>query len=80
MMTPVSSFHDALDLAAALIKVSRLGPVESSGELTMALLHSSTALMRECIGWSRGIRRKSHKAVEDGFILCRRWPRSSCLQ
>jgi len=40
----VSSFHDALDLAAALIKVSRLGPMESSSELTMALLHSSTAL------------------------------------
>jgi Zn-dependent protease with chaperone function len=40
----VSNFHDALDLAAALIKVSRLGPIESSGELTMALLHSSTAL------------------------------------
>jgi hypothetical protein len=40
----VSSFPDALDLAAALIKVSRLGPMESSGELTMALLHSSTAL------------------------------------
>jgi Zn-dependent protease with chaperone function len=40
----VSSFTDALDLAAALIKVSRLGAIESSGELTMALLHSSTAL------------------------------------
>ena len=39
----VSSFRDALDLAAALIKVSRLGPPKSS-ELTMALLHSSTAL------------------------------------
>src|SRR5580693_5547115 len=40
----VSNFQDALDLAAALIKVSRLGPAESSSELTMALLHSSTAL------------------------------------
>jgi Zn-dependent protease with chaperone function len=40
----VSSFRDALDLAAALIKVSRLGPVRSSAELTIALLHSSTAL------------------------------------
>jgi Zn-dependent protease with chaperone function len=40
----VSSLADALDLAAALIKVSRLGTIESSGELTMALLHSSTAL------------------------------------
>ena len=39
----VSCFRDALDLAAALIKVSRLGPLESA-ELTTALLHSSTAL------------------------------------
>jgi Zn-dependent protease with chaperone function len=52
----VSSFHDALDLAAALIKVSRLGPVESSGELTMALLHSSTALsarVRRLVAWNQ---------------------------
>jgi len=52
----VSSFYDALDLAAALIKVSRLGTVESSGELTMALLHSSTALsarVRRLVAWDR---------------------------
>jgi len=52
----VSSFHDALDLAAALIKVSRLGPVESSGELTMALLHSSTALsarVHRLVAWDQ---------------------------
>jgi len=52
----VSSFHDALDLAAALIKVSRLGPVESSGELTMALLHSSTALsarVQRLVAWDQ---------------------------
>jgi Zn-dependent protease with chaperone function len=52
----VSSVHDALDLAAALIKVSRLGPVESSGELTMALLHSSTALsarVRRLVAWDK---------------------------
>ncbi len=40
----VSSFRDALDLAAALIKVSRLGPIQASAELTTGLLHSSTAL------------------------------------
>jgi hypothetical protein len=40
----VSSFLDALDLAAALIKVSRLGATEYSPELTTTLLHSSTAL------------------------------------
>jgi len=52
----VSSFHDALDLAAALIKVSRLGPMKSSGELTMALLHSSTALsarVQRLVAWNQ---------------------------
>lgn len=52
----VSSFPEALDLAAALIKVSRLGPVESSGELTMALLHSSTALsarVHRLVAWDQ---------------------------
>jgi Zn-dependent protease with chaperone function len=52
----VSSFHDALDLAAALIKVSRLGAIESSGELTMALLHSSTALrarVQRLVAWKK---------------------------
>jgi Zn-dependent protease with chaperone function len=52
----VSSFQDALDLAAALIKVSRLGPAESSSELTMALLHSSTALsarVQRLVRWEK---------------------------
>jgi Zn-dependent protease with chaperone function len=52
----VSSFQDALDLAAALIKVSRLGPTESSSELTMALLHSSTALsarVQRLVRWEK---------------------------
>jgi len=52
----VSTFHDALDLAAALIKVSRLGPMESSSELTMALLHSSTALsarVHRLVTWNK---------------------------
>lgn len=40
----VSSLREALDLAAALIKVSRLGPVQASAELTTGLLHSSTGL------------------------------------
>jgi Zn-dependent protease with chaperone function len=58
----VSSFHDALDLAAALIKVSRLGPVESSGELTMALLHSSTALsarVHRLVAWDQAQKAQS---------------------
>jgi Zn-dependent protease with chaperone function len=52
----VSNSSDALDLAAALIKVSRLGSMESSGELTMALLHSSTALsarVHRLVTWDR---------------------------
>jgi len=52
----VSSYRDALDLAAALIKISRLGPMESSGELTMALLHSSTALsarVHRLVAWNK---------------------------
>ena len=59
----VSSFPDALDLAAALIKVSRLGPVESSGELTMALLHSSTALsarVHRLVAWDQAQKPQSH--------------------
>ena len=42
----VSSLAEALDLAAALIKVSRLSPVVCAAELTTGLLHSSTALGR----------------------------------
>jgi Zn-dependent protease with chaperone function len=52
----VCSFQDALDLAAALIKVSRLGPMEPSVELTTALLHSSTALstrVRRLVAWEK---------------------------
>jgi beta-lactamase regulating signal transducer with metallopeptidase domain len=40
----VSNRREALDLAAALIKVSRLGPMGSSPALAIGLLHSSTAL------------------------------------
>ncbi len=59
----VSNFRDALDLAAALIKVSRLGTVESSGELTTALLHSSTALstrVQRLVAWTNALKPESH--------------------
>jgi beta-lactamase regulating signal transducer with metallopeptidase domain len=59
----VSSFCDALDLAAALIKVSRLGPIESSGELTTALLHSSTALsirVQRLVAWDKARKPQTH--------------------
>jgi Zn-dependent protease with chaperone function len=60
----VSSFHDALDLAAALIKVSRLGAMESSVELTTALLHSSTALrarVQRLVTWKKERQPQTHR-------------------
>jgi len=46
----VSSSAEALDLAAALIKVSRLGPVETPAELTAALVHSPASVMNARVG------------------------------
>jgi hypothetical protein len=60
----VSSFRDALDLAAALIKVSRLGPIQSSGELTTALLHSSTALstrVQRLVTWNKAQKPQTYR-------------------
>jgi Zn-dependent protease with chaperone function len=52
----VSNAAEALDLAAALIKLSRLGPVETPAELTAALVYSPGAVMNarieRLIGWS----------------------------
>ena len=52
----VSSASDALDLAAALIKLSRLGTVNPSADLTAALVHSSASFMNarveRLIAWS----------------------------
>jgi hypothetical protein len=59
----VSSFRDALDLAAALIKVSRLGSIETSGELTTALLHSSTGLstrVQRLVAWDKVQKPQTH--------------------
>ena len=42
----VLSFRDALDLAAALIKLSRQAPAQPTAELATALLHSSTELLK----------------------------------
>ncbi len=50
----VANILDALDLASALIKVSRLG-VNPNAELSTALLHSSTALtmrVRRLFAWT----------------------------
>jgi Zn-dependent protease with chaperone function len=52
----VSNTHEALDLAAALLKVSRLSPMEEPVELTVALVRSPAAVMRarveRLIAWS----------------------------
>lgn len=52
----VSNTHEALDLAAALLKVSRLAPMEEPVELTAALVRSPAAVMRarveRLIAWS----------------------------
>ena len=52
----VSSAGEALDLAAALIKVSRLGSPESQAELTAALVHSPVSAMnarvKRLIAWN----------------------------
>jgi Zn-dependent protease with chaperone function len=52
----VSNAGEALDLAAALIKLSRLGPAQPSTDLTTALVHSSASIMNarveRLIAWS----------------------------
>jgi beta-lactamase regulating signal transducer with metallopeptidase domain len=52
----VSNAGEALDLAAALIKLSRLGPVEPPSDLTTALVHSPASVMNarveRLIAWS----------------------------
>ena len=52
----VSNAGEALDLAAALIKLSLLGPVEAPVDLTAALIHSPASVMNarieRLIAWS----------------------------
>lgn len=52
----VASANEALDLAAALIKLSRIGPVESPVDLIAALVHSPASVMNarveRLIAWS----------------------------
>jgi beta-lactamase regulating signal transducer with metallopeptidase domain len=59
----VSSCAEALDLAAALIKLSRLGPVEPPLDLTAALVYGPAALMNarveRLISWSEDRRAAS---------------------
>ena len=52
----VSSASEALDLAAAVIKLSRLAPLEAPAELTTALVHSPAesvnARVQRLITWT----------------------------
>jgi len=52
----VSNAGEALDLAAALIKLSRLAPIEPATDLTTALVHSPASVMNarieRLIAWS----------------------------
>jgi beta-lactamase regulating signal transducer with metallopeptidase domain len=52
----VSNAVEALDLAAALIKLSRFGPVEPPADLTAALVHSPASVMNarveRLLAWS----------------------------
>ena len=56
----VASAGEALDLAAALIKLSRLGPVECPIDLTAALVHSPASVVNarveRLIAWSEECR------------------------
>jgi beta-lactamase regulating signal transducer with metallopeptidase domain len=69
----VSSASEALDLAAALIKLSRLGPLEPPGELMTALLHSPAesvnARVERLIAWNER-RQSPAKRYSLGYALC----------
>ena len=67
----VSSASEALDLAAAVIKLSRLAPLEAPAELTTALVHSPAervnARVERLIGWTES--RRESKKYSFGYAL-----------
>jgi beta-lactamase regulating signal transducer with metallopeptidase domain len=69
----VSSASEALDLAAAVIKLSRLTPLEPPAELTTALVHSPTdsvnARVERLIAWTDR-RQASAPRSSLGYALC----------
>jgi hypothetical protein len=69
----VSSASEALDLAAAVIKLSRLAPLEAPAELTTALVNtpaeSVNARVERLIAWTEP-RRSSAKKYSWGYPLC----------
>jgi beta-lactamase regulating signal transducer with metallopeptidase domain len=69
----VSSAAEALDLAAAVIKLSRLAPLEVPAELTTALVHSPAesvnARVERLIAWTEP-RPAPAKGYSLGYALC----------
>jgi beta-lactamase regulating signal transducer with metallopeptidase domain len=69
----VSSASEALDLAAAVIKLSRLAPLQPPAELTTALVHSPAetvnARVERLIAWTER-RRSPAKRSSVGYALC----------
>jgi beta-lactamase regulating signal transducer with metallopeptidase domain len=68
----VSSASEALDLAAAVIKLSRLTPLEPPAELTMALVHraaeSVNARVERLIAWTEP--QRNPKGYSWGYAVC----------
>jgi beta-lactamase regulating signal transducer with metallopeptidase domain len=69
----VSSASEALDLAAAVIKLSRLAPLETPAELTTALVHSPAesvnARVERLIAWTDRGRSPAQEYLL-GYALC----------
>jgi beta-lactamase regulating signal transducer with metallopeptidase domain len=69
----VASATEALDLAAAVIKLSRLAPLEAPAELTTALVHSPAeslnARVERLIAWTEP-RRNPAKRFSRGYAWC----------
>jgi beta-lactamase regulating signal transducer with metallopeptidase domain len=69
----VSSASEALDLAAAVIKLSRLAPLEAPAELTTALVNSPAesvnARVERLIAWTEP-RPSPAKRYSRGYALC----------
>jgi beta-lactamase regulating signal transducer with metallopeptidase domain len=69
----VSSASEALDLAAAVIKLSRLAPMDLPAELTTALVHSPAqsvnARVERLIAWTKPMRNPAEKYWL-GYTLC----------
>ena len=69
----VSSASEALDLAAAVIKLSRLAPLKAPAELTTALVHSPaesvSARVERLLAWTEP-RQIPAKKYSWGYALC----------